>query len=172
MVLLINSVTCKLILPLFTFLSCLFTKTCFLRLGAGWEVPIHKEVMVESLQLEPKTEKPKQNIDDSAEEKVNETGHQSNSENEKVANESSEKIEASSSNSDQQQNDPKLPSNEELAKMWEPKTRQSIAQRLKGEYSFPIPQCGNFLIFLPLRVYVKSILVIHIGFLKPPKMPF
>ena len=25
----------------------------------------------------------------------------------------------------------KTPSNEELAKMWEPKTRQSIAQRLK-----------------------------------------
>ena len=91
--------------------------------------------MVESLQLEPKTEKPKQSIGDSAEEKVEETVQPSNSENEKVANESSEKIEASSSNSDQQQNDPKLPSNEELAKMWEPKTRQSIAQRLKGEYS-------------------------------------
>ena len=66
MVLLINSVTCKWIQPLFTFLSCLFTKTCFPRLGAGWEVPIHKEVMVESLQLEPKTEKPKQSNDDTA----------------------------------------------------------------------------------------------------------
>ena len=118
--------------------------------------------MVESLQLEPKTEKPKQSIDDTAEKKVEETVQPSTSENEKVANESSEKIEASSSNSDQQQNDPKLPSNEELAKMWEPKTRQSIAQRLKGEFSLPIPQCGNFLIFLPLRFYVKSILLIHI----------
>ena len=28
----------------------------------------------------------------------------------------------------------KTPSNEELAKMWEPKTRQSIAQRLKRKY--------------------------------------
>ena len=93
--------------------------------------------MVESLQLEPKTEKPKQSNDDTAEKIGEDTLQQSNSENEKVANENSEKIEesATSSSSDLQQSDPKLPSNEELAKMWEPKTRQSIAQRLKGEYS-------------------------------------
>merc|ERR1712203_1127239 len=49
---------------------------------------------------------------------------------------------------------PKELTNEELAKMWEPKTRQSIAQRLKpNEYLFVSP---NRYVFPGAEVYDKE----------------
>ena len=85
----------------------------FSRLGQGWEDPVHRETLHESVDHVPKEEKLKE-----AEKPVE------NSPEEKSSTETEEKNE----------NVPvptSSPSNEELAKMWQPKTRQSIAQRLK-----------------------------------------
>ena len=85
----------------------------FSRLGQGWEDPVHRETLHESVDHVPKEEKLKE-----AEKPIE------NSPEEKSSTETEEKNE----------NVPvptSSPSNEELAKMWQPKTRQSIAQRLK-----------------------------------------
>ena len=74
----------------------------------GWEGPIHTEPMQEISILQPKHEEKSKEINKNTE--TNEDSTPENS-NENTA--------------------PKELTNEELAKMWEPKTRQSIAQRLK-----------------------------------------
>ena len=90
--------------------------SCIFRLGEGWEDPVHRETLHESVDAVPKEEKLKE-----AEKPVE------NSPEEKSSTETEEKNE----------NVPlptSSPSNEELAKMWQPKTRQSIAQRLKRKF--------------------------------------
>merc|ERR1711884_338132 len=102
-------------------------------LGEGWEDPVHRETLHESVDAVPKEEKLKE-----AEKPVE------NSPEEKSSTETEEKNE----------NVPLLtssPSNEELAKMWQPKTRQSIAQRLKpNEYFYVEP---NRYVFPGAEVY-------------------
>merc|ERR1711953_85325 len=102
-------------------------------LGEGWEDPVHRETLHESVDAVPKedklkeAEKPLENIPE-----------------EKSSTETEEKNE----------NVPlptSSPSNEELAKMWQPKTRQSIAQRLKpNEYFYVEP---NRYVFPGAEVY-------------------
>jgi len=102
-------------------------------LGEGWEDPVHRETLHESVDAVPKEEKLKE-----AEKPVE------NSPEEKSSTETEEKNE----------NVPlptSSPSNEELAKMWQPKTRQSIAQRLKpNEYFYVEP---NRYVFPGAEVY-------------------
>ena len=90
--------------------------SCIFRLGEGWEDPVHRETLHESVDAVPKEEKLKE-----AEKPLE------NIPEEKSSTETEEKNE----------NVPlptSSPSNEELAKMWQPKTRQSIAQRLKRKF--------------------------------------
>merc|ERR1712020_133333 len=62
--------------------------------------------------------------------------------------------EESNTNNSNENTAPKELTNEELAKMWEPKTRQSIAQRLKSkEYLFVSP---NRYVFPGAEVYDKE----------------
>jgi len=102
-------------------------------LGEGWEDPVHRETLHESVDAVPKEEKLKE-----AEKPLE------NSPEEKSSTETEEKNE----------NVPlptSSPSNEELAKMWQPKTRQSIAQRLKpNEYFYVEP---NRYVFPGAEVY-------------------
>merc|ERR1711953_1259622 len=102
-------------------------------LGEGWEDPVHRETLHESVDAVPKedklkeAEKPLENIPE-----------------EKSSTETEEKNE----------NVPlptSSPSDEELAKMWQPKTRQSIAQRHKpNEYFYVDP---NRYVFPGAEVY-------------------
>merc|ERR1711953_1251681 len=102
-------------------------------LGEGWEDPVHRETLHESVDAVPKEDKLKE-----AEKPLE------NSPEEKSSTETEEKNE----------NVPlptSSPSNEELAKMWQPKTRQSIAQRLKpNEYFYVEP---NRYVFPGAEVY-------------------
>merc|ERR1711884_596434 len=102
-------------------------------LGEGWEDPVHRETLHESVDAVPKEEKLKE-----AEKPLE------NIPEEKSSTETEEKNE----------NVPlptSSPSNEELAKMWQPKTRQSIAQRLKpNEYFYVEP---NRYVFPGAEVY-------------------
>ena len=88
------------------------------RLGEGWKDPVHKDKLVESSELIPKAEAEPSKSEDTT---VNQSSS-SNPSNEAAEPSSSTNQTASSSS----------PSTSESAKMWEPKTRLSIAQRLKG----------------------------------------
>merc|ERR1711988_57876 len=102
-------------------------------LGDGWEGPIHTEPMEEISILQPKHEEKS---------KENKNTDHTNVEEESTTNNSNENTA------------PKELTNEELAKMWEPKTRQSIAQRLKSnEYLFVSP---NRYVFPGAEVYDKE----------------
>ena len=99
------------------------------RLGEGWEDPMHRDILKETVDLTPKEEKPV------------ETEAKASGDAEKSGSDTTEKSESADkpSENSEENSDPvpkSSPSNEELAKMWQPKTRQSIAQRLKGKYLF------------------------------------
>ena len=88
-------------------------------LGQGWEDPIHSEPLVECSELSP-VETP------------------SKVEEKKVESDSTSA--ASTSEAKPDPADPVAKRNEELAKMWEPKTRPTLAQRLKpNEFLFVSP---------------------------------
>ena len=115
--------------------------SCIFRLGEGWEDPVHRETLHESVDAVPKEEKLKE-----AEKPVE------NSPEEKSSTETEEKNE----------NVPlptSSPSNEELAKMWQPKTRQSIAQRLKRKFFREIEKLDQisflFFFFFSFLLYSK-----------------
>merc|ERR1711988_1356518 len=102
-------------------------------LGEGWEDPVHRETLHESVDAVPKEEKLKEA------EKPLENIHEEKSSTE--TEEKNENVPLPTSS----------PSNEELAKMWQPKTRQSIAQRLKpNEYFYVEP---NRYVFPGAEVY-------------------
>ena len=75
----------------------------------GWEGPIHTEPMQEISILQPKHEEKSKEI--------------------KNTDDTTNIEESTTANNSKELTNEEL--NEELAKMWEPKTRQSIAQRLK-----------------------------------------
>merc|ERR1712223_1134143 len=101
-------------------------------LGQGWEEPVHTDPLVEISELDPKVEpaqnSPKPSSSSLTINKTEENGTTSGESHEAISG-GSEESKVSSS-----------PSNEELAKMWQPKTRQSLAQRLKShEFLFTSP---------------------------------
>ena len=82
---------------------------------------MHGDILKETVDLIPKEEKPVETGEKSSVDAGN-------------SGDSVEKSEKSGESSGESSVPPvPTPSNEELAKMWQPKTRQSIAQRLKGK---------------------------------------
>jgi hypothetical protein len=116
------------------------------RLGQGWDDSIHKDPLKEISDLLDKNEDfktqqqtpeaPEKSSENSTE---NSTENSSNNSTEKSSENSTENCEETKPDIEDKQKQNKAetsnkitqPSNEELAKMWQSRTRQSIAQKLK-----------------------------------------
>ena len=107
-----------------------------LRLGQGWEDPVHSDPLVEISELTPKTESTSTTMTLKTEEnKTTAAGSEPTTPSKQEATSGQEEVtsgeEAVSAGSEATSSKPSSLSNEDLAKMYQPKTRPSLAQRLK-----------------------------------------
>ena len=122
-----------------------------LRLGQGWEDPVHSDPLVEISELTPKTESTSTSMTLKTEE--NKTTASAGSEpatpskeepisgqKETSSGQVTSSEESASGGNGAASSKPSSLSNEDLAKMYQPKTRPSLAQRLKpNEFLFTSP---------------------------------
>ena len=112
-----------------------------LRLGQGWEDPVHSDPLVEISELTPKTESTSTTMTLKTEENnTTAAGSEPTTPSKQEATSGQEEVtsgqvtsgeEAVSAGSEATSSKPSSLSNEDLAKMYQPKTRPSLAQRLK-----------------------------------------
>merc|ERR1712029_149921 len=119
-------------------------------LGEGWEDPVHSDPLVEISELTPKTESTSTTMTLKTEEnKTTAAGSEPTTPSKQEATSGQEEVtsgqvtsgeEAVSAGSEATSSKPSSLSNEDLAKMYQPKTRPSLAQRLKpNEFLFTSP---------------------------------
>merc|ERR1719461_2363498 len=107
-------------------------------LGQGWEDPVHSDPLVEISELTPKTESTSTTMTLKTEE--NNTTAAGSDPTTPSKQEATSGQEAVSAGSEATSSKPSSLSNEDLAKMYQPKTRPSLAQRLKpNEFLFTSP---------------------------------
>ena len=110
-------------------------------LGQGWEDPVHSDPLVEISELTPKTESTSTTMTLKTEENnTTAAGSEPTTPSKQEATSGQEEVtsgqvtsgeEAVSAGSEATSSKPSSLSNEDLAKMYQPKTRPSLAQRLK-----------------------------------------
>merc|ERR1711962_1601487 len=119
-------------------------------LGQGWEDPVHSDPLVEISELTPKTESTSTTMTLKTEENnTTAAGSEPTTPSKQEATSGQDEVtsgqvtsgeEAVSAGSEATSSKPSSLSNEDLAKMYQPKTRPSLAQRLKpNEFLFTSP---------------------------------